>query len=182
MDKHPTPTLTGLEPDGAADATPPIPPQGIESGAPPAVILADDVAPAPLHCVESAPSRTEVLDALFTVFPLPLTVHDDRRRVLFTNPTYSALLGYPLDELAGECDWLLLPSDTPRWRRFVRETLHSRGSRSTYFRLRHRGGDWLWVHARGSAFTAGTTDLLTVVWKDCSNEICDDPRALSPQL
>ncbi|MBC2641030.1 MULTISPECIES: PAS domain-containing protein [unclassified Rhodococcus (in: high G+C Gram-positive bacteria)] len=125
--------------------------------------------------------RSEMLDALFAVLPQPLCVYDDQRRLLFANPAAASLAGYPVEELVGHCEWLLLPSDTPRWRRFLRNALEGHTSHATFFRLRHRDGAWLWVHAEASTFTAGGAHLIAVTWKDCTAHVCEDPRAISAE-
>jgi PAS domain S-box-containing protein len=102
-------------------------------------------------------------------------------RLLFANAAAAALVGYPVEELAGHCEWLLLPSDTPRWRRFLRNAFDGCTSHATFFRLRHRDGDWLWVHAGASTFTAGCAHLIAMTWKDCSAHIREDPWAISAE-
>ncbi|SEB68639.1 PAS domain S-box protein [Rhodococcus koreensis] len=127
----------------------------------------------------TTPCRSEVLEALFTVLPQPLCVFDSQRRLLFANPASADLLGYRVEQLVGHYEWLLLPSDTPRWRRFLRGISGGAASRTTFFRLRHRGGDWLWVHAAASVFTVGGVDLIAVMWNDCGGGLCEDPRTIS---
>ncbi|WP_276144105.1 PAS domain-containing protein [Rhodococcus sp. T2V] len=129
----------------------------------------------------TAPCRTEILEALFTVLPQPLCVFDEHRRVLFVNPASAALVGYRVEQLVGDYEWLLSPTDTPRWRRFLREVHGSKVPRSTFFRLRHRGGDWLWVHAAAVAVPVGGARLIAVTWKDCSGGLCEDPRTISAE-
>ncbi|MDF3313182.1 PAS domain-containing protein [Rhodococcus sp. T2V] len=136
------------------------------------------LAPAARHGTATASCRTEMLEALFAALPQPLSVFDDQREVLFANPASANLVGYRVEQLVGDYEWLLLPSDTPRWRRFLRDTHGSTGSRATFFRLRHRSGDWLWVRAAASAFTVGTAHLTAVTWQDCSGELCEDPRTI----
>src|SRR6476660_6919532 len=53
-------------------------------------------------------------------YDLGIPRSDMFHRLLFANAAAAALVGYPVEELAGHCEWLLLPSDTPRWRRFLR--------------------------------------------------------------
>ncbi|MFC9553959.1 PAS domain-containing protein [Rhodococcus sp. NPDC056960] len=128
----------------------------------------------------AAPCRSAVLEALFTVLPQPLCVFDDQRRILFANPASADLVGYRVEQLIGDYEWLLLPSDTPRWRRFLRDLDSAGTTRTTFFRLRHCGGDWLWVHAAASVFAVGGAHLIAVTWKDCSGDLCEDPRTISP--
>jgi PAS domain S-box-containing protein len=127
----------------------------------------------------AAPCRSEVFEALFTILPQPLCVFDGQRRILFANPASADLVGYRVEQLVGDYEWLLLPSDTPRWRRFLRGIGGATASRTTFFRLRHRSGDWLWVHAAASVFTVGGAHLIAVTWKDCSGDLCEDPRTIS---
>lgn len=130
----------------------------------------------------AAPGRGEVLEALFTMLPQPMCVFDDRRQLLIANPASAALVGYRVEQLVGEFEWLLLPSDTPRWRRFLRDMHGTNAPRSTFFRLRHRSGDWLWAHAAAAEFTVGCAPLIAVTWKDCSTDLCEDPRTISPAV
>jgi hypothetical protein len=80
----------------------------------------------------AAPGRGEVLEALFTMLPQPMCVFDDRRQLLIANPASAALVGYRVEQLVGEFEWLLLPSDTPRWRRFLRDMHGTNAPRSTF--------------------------------------------------
>ncbi|QYA99935.1 PAS domain-containing protein (plasmid) [Rhodococcus sp. USK10] len=130
------------------------------------------------HDTTTAPCRTEMLEALFAVLPQPLSVFDDQRQMLFANPASANLVGYRVEQLIGDYEWLLLPSDTPRWRRFLRDSHGSKAFCATFFRLRHRSGDWLWVRAAASAFTVHDAHLTAVTWQDCSGDLCEDPRTI----
>ncbi|WP_160095367.1 PAS domain-containing protein [Rhodococcus sp. T7] len=92
--------------------------------------------------------------------------------MLIANPASAALVGYRVEQLVGDYEWLLLPSDTPRWRRFLRDMHGAKAPRSTFFHLRHRSGDWLWAHAAAAEFTVGGALLIAVTWKDCSTDLC----------
>lgn len=131
----------------------------------------------------SVPPEGEVLSALFTALPHPICVHDEGRRTLLANAAAAALLGYRIDELVRrDFESLLLPSDTPRWRRFLREVHHTTAAAAGYFRLHHSGGDWLWAHATASAFDVGCTRLVTVLWKDRTGDIWEDPRTICTKI
>jgi PAS domain S-box-containing protein len=156
VDDQSVPTMTYIRPAGRSLIVPDVP-DGASAG----------------------PCRSEVLDALFTVLPQPLCVFDGQRRILVANPASAELVGYRVEQLVGDYEWLLLPSDTPRWRRFLRDVDGAHATRTTFFRLRHRSGDWLWVHAAASVFTVGGAQLVAVTWKDCSGNLCEDPRAIS---
>ncbi|MFC9362342.1 PAS domain-containing protein [Rhodococcus sp. NPDC057014] len=136
------------------------------------------LAPAVRHGTAAAPCRAEMLEALFAALPQPLSVFDDQRQVLFANPASANLVGYRVEQLVGHYEWLLLPSDTPRWRRFLRDTHGSKASRAAFFRLHHRRGDWLWVRAAASAFTVGKAHLTAVTWQDCIEDLGEDPRTI----
>ncbi|MFC9361021.1 PAS domain-containing protein [Rhodococcus sp. NPDC057014] len=138
------------------------------------------LAPAVQHGTATASCRAEMLEALFAALPQPLCVFDDQREMLFANPASANLVGYRVEQLVGDYEWLLLPSDTPGWRRFLRDTHGGSASRAAFFRLRlrHRSGDWLWVRAAASAFTVGRAYLTAVTWQDCSGGLCEDPRTI----
>lgn len=131
----------------------------------------------------SAPPETEVLSALFAALPQPICIHDDGRHLLLVNTAAASLVGYHPDELRRrDFEGLLLPSDTPRWRRFLREVHHTGRTHASYFRLHHSDGHWLWAHATATAFTAVDTRLVAVLWEDRTGEIWEDPHTICTEL
>lgn len=69
---------------------------------------------------------------------------------------WAAMLGYSIDEIRPEVSsWenLVHPDDLPLCRRLLDQ--HLRGQRDRYeavYRMRHRGGHWVWILARGKAY------------------------------
>jgi PAS domain S-box-containing protein len=131
----------------------------------------------------TAPPDDQVLSALFAALPQPICVHDHGRRLLLANTAAAALVGYRIDELpCMDFECLLLPSDTPRWRRYLREVHNTGTAHASYFRLHHQGGTWLWAHATATAFTAGNVRLVAILWEDRTGEIWEDPRTICTEL
>lgn len=72
------------------------------------------------------------------------------------SPRWAAMLGYGSDEIAPTISsWenLVHPDDLPLCRRLLAQ--HLSGQRDRYeavYRMRHRGGHWVWILARGKAY------------------------------
>lgn len=72
------------------------------------------------------------------------------------SPRWAAMLGYGSEEIAPSVQtWenLVHPDDLPLCRRLLAE--HLSGQRDRYeavYRMRHRGGHWIWILARGKAY------------------------------
>lgn len=72
------------------------------------------------------------------------------------SPRWAAMLGYGSDEIAPSISsWenLVHPDDLPLCRRLLAQ--HLSGQRDRYeavYRMRHRGGHWVWILARGKAY------------------------------
>lgn len=72
------------------------------------------------------------------------------------SPRWAGMLGYASDEIApAMSSWenLVHPDDLPLCRRLLAQ--HLAGYRDRYeavYRMRHRGGHWIWILARGKAY------------------------------
>jgi diguanylate cyclase (GGDEF)-like protein/PAS domain S-box-containing protein len=79
---------------------------------------------------------------------------------VYHSPRFEIMLGYEVGDLADtiEC-WneLIHPDDREKARQLVRKYLESKGAHAyeNRFRMRTKGGDWLWITARGKAQFAG---------------------------
>lgn len=129
-----------------------------------------------------APADSHGQDAftsLVVSLPRPVSVYDDRRQLVLTNPALADFVGYRLDEfdrvdLAG----LMHPSDAPRWFGLVRGVLDTGTAQAGYARIRHRNGNWLWAHGFASTFTSADTRFVVLVWQDRTDDVWNNPRLL----
>jgi PAS domain S-box-containing protein len=121
----------------------------------------------------------DAFTSLVVSLPRPVSVYDDRRQLVLTNPALADFVGYRLDEfdrvdLAG----LMHPSDAPRWFGLVRGVLDTGTAHAGYARIRHRNGNWLWAHGFASTFTSADTRFVVLVWQDRTDDVWNNPRLL----
>ena len=121
----------------------------------------------------------DAFTSLEVSLPRPVSVYDDRRQLVLTNPALADFVGYRLDEfdrvdLAG----LMHPSDAPRWFGLVRGVLDTGTAHAGYARIRHRNGNWLWAHGFASTFTSADTRFVVLVWQDRTDDVWNNPRLL----
>jgi PAS domain S-box-containing protein len=96
---------------------------------------------------ESEARFREMADAA----PTLIWVADGRGRATFFNEQWLAFTGRTMEQEHGE-GWVhdVHPDDVVRYRVAFRDALAARESFEIEFRLRHAGGDYRWVLARGS--------------------------------
>lgn len=94
---------------------------------------------------------------------------------LYVSPSCQAILGYEPAELIGqEAYQLFHPDDIPRLQQFHRQTLETRKTLTTSYRIRHKDGSYLWVET--------TTRLLRDPETDQPYEIQSATRDISERM
>ncbi|PQP22851.1 PAS and ANTAR domain-containing protein [Rhodococcus opacus] len=121
----------------------------------------------------------DAFTSLVVSLPRPVSVYDDRRQLVLTNPALADFVGYRLDEFDRvDLAELMHPSDAPRWFGLVRGVLDTGTAHAGYARIRHRNGNWLWAHGFASTFTSADTRFAVLVWQDRTDDVWNNPRLL----
>ena len=121
----------------------------------------------------------DAFTSLVVSLPRPVSVYDDRRQLVLTNPALADFVGYRLDEFDRvDLARLMHPSDAPRWFGLVRGVLDTGTAHAGYARIRHRNGNWLWAHGFASTFTSADTRFVVLVWQDRTDDVWNNPRLL----